>query len=208
MEIQIKQIQLTLNAPLGPLNDVRKQRVAESIGSGFVPQQAPVPNALVLVSPMTRETLFITDNQIHYTVDGDRVEFSTERFTQLIGGLRDVLLLDDRFPVAFQAIAHKDAGGSAIERAIESLSPLPSAVMRERFDGLRGVGLRITFEVPPYNSDFRIEPLFADPAYLYLQLNSVAQAPQSLGRIAEDAQEWVGYLVEDLSAITDEIMAE
>jgi len=34
MEIQIKQIQLTLNAPLGPLNDVRKQRVAESIGSG------------------------------------------------------------------------------------------------------------------------------------------------------------------------------
>lgn len=208
METQIKQTQLTLNAPLGPLNDVRKQRITESIGSDFIPQQAPVPNALVLVSPMTRETLFITDNQIHYTMDGDRVEFSADRFTQLVGGLRDVLLLDDRFPVAFQAIAHKDAGGSAIERTIESLSPLPSSVMRERFDGLRGIGLRITFEVAPYNCDFRIEPLFADPAYLYLQLNSVSQIPQSLGRIAEDAQEWVGYLLEDLTAITNEIMAE
>jgi hypothetical protein len=208
MDMQIRQLQLILNAPVGPLNDVRKQRIAESIGSGFMPQQAPVPNALVLVNPMTHETLFITDNQIHYTIDGENVQFSAERFMDLMGGLRDVLLLDDRFPMMIQVIAHKDAKGSAIERTIDSLSPLPAATMRDRFDGLRGIGLRVTFEVQPYTTDFRIEPLFADPAFLYLQLNSAAQAPQSLGRIAEDVQEWLGYLAEDLSAITDEIMAE
>jgi hypothetical protein len=91
------------------------------------------------------------------------VRFLPERVEDLLGRVRDVLLLDDRFPLILQVIGHKDANGSAFERTVDAFTPLPPITMRQYFPGLRGLGLRITFEQPPYVCDLRIEPLFSDP---------------------------------------------
>lgn len=205
MSISIKQLQVVLSAPVGPLNDLRRQAIAEALSEGFAPQQAPVPNSLALVNQQTREAIIVTDNQIHYNTDGN--DFAGERMENLLAKVREVLLLEDRFSLALQIIAFKDAENrSAAELTIETLAPLSASRLREHFEGLRGVGLRITYELNPYNCDFRVEPFFNDPAFIFLQLNAQSSAEQSLNRVSEDANEFVNHLRLDLEDVVNEML--
>jgi Ribonuclease G/E len=77
--MEFRQIQLNLNAPVGPLNDVRRMRIMDAIGEGFNPQPVPIAGALALVNPMTREAIFLNENQIQYTCDGMPAQFSAAR---------------------------------------------------------------------------------------------------------------------------------
>jgi hypothetical protein len=135
------------------------------------------------------------------------VRFLPERVEDLLGRVRDVLLLDDRFPLILQVIGHKDANGSAFERTVDAFTPLPPITMRQYFPGLRGLGLRITFEQPPYVCDLRIEPLFSDPAYYYIQFNAGSQQTMlSLARAVEDAANWIQRLQGEMNNIIEEIL--
>jgi len=91
-------------------------RIMDAIGEGFNPQPVPIAGALALVNQLTREAIFLNENQIQYTSDGMPAQFSAARVENLLGAVRDTLLLDDRFPMILQVIAHMDANGSAFER--------------------------------------------------------------------------------------------
>jgi hypothetical protein len=186
--IELRQVQMTLNAPIGMLTETRRQRILEALEGTFMPQPVPFQGAFALVNQPTREALFMTDSQLQYTAEGE-VRFAPARVEDLLGRVRDVLLLDDRFPIILQVIGHKDANGSAFERTVDAFTPLPPITMRQYFPGLRGLGLRITFEQSPYVCDLRIEPLFSDPAYYYIQFNAGSQQTMlPLARAVEDAK--------------------
>jgi len=205
--MEFRQIQLNLNAPVGPLNDVRRMRIMDAIGEGFNPQPVPIAGALALVNPMTREAIFLNENQIQYTSDGMPAQFSAARVDDLLGAVRDTLLLDDRFPMILQVIAHMDANGSAFERTVEAFTPLPPNTLRGYFPGLRGLGLRITFEELPYICDLRIEPLFSDPAYFFIQFNAGSQqTAQPIDAIVDDVASWLNRLQGDLNDVIQEIL--
>lgn len=206
MELLVRQVQLILNAPVGPLNEIRKQRITESLGASFLSQPTPVQGSIAFINPMNRETIFVAENQLHYTADGENLSYQPERALQLLGAVRDVLLLEDRFPTAIQCMAHLDAKGSATERSVERLSPIPPSEMRARFEGLRGIGLRIVFEALPYTCDFRVEPLFADPSYIFLHLQATTQTPMSLAHIVEDAGDWLARLKGEFCDFVTEIL--
>ncbi len=207
--MELRQIQLTLNAPVGPLNDIRRQRIQEAVGSNFVPQAVPLQGALALVNHAMREALFLTDAQLQFTSEGAPASFSPSRVEQLLGAVRDTLLLEDRFPMILQVIAHKEANGSAFERTVEAFTPLPPTTIRQYFPGLRAMGLRITFEEPPYVCDLRIEPLFSDPAYYFIQLNvGSQQTAQSLSRIVEDTTSWLSQLQGRYDEVINEMLGE
>lgn len=206
--MELRQIQLTLNAPVGPLNDVRRQRIMEAVGSGFTIQPVPFQGALALVNPMSREALFVTDSQVQFTCEGQPAEFSAARMEYLLAAVRDTLLLEDRFPMILQIIAHKDANGSAFEHTVEAFTPLPPHVLRQYFPGLRGLGLRITFEEHPYVCDLRVEPLFSDPAYYFIQFNAGSQqSALSIARAVEDSNSWLQRLQGEINQIVEEMLA-
>ncbi|MCS7209174.1 MAG: hypothetical protein NZ874_06345, partial [Fimbriimonadales bacterium] len=123
--LEFRQIQINLNAPVGPLNDVRRARIMEAVGEGFNPQPVPIAGALALVNPIAREAIFLNESQIQYTCDGMPPQFSPARVETLLGAIRDTLLLDDRFPMILQVIAHQDAHGSAFEKTVEAFTPIP-----------------------------------------------------------------------------------
>lgn len=205
--MELRQIQMTLNAAVGPLNEVRRQRIMEAVGNDFSIQPVPFQGALALVNPLRREALFLTDSQIQFTCEGQPAEFSSSRVEHLLSAIRDTLLLDDRFPMLLQIIAHKDANGSAFEHTVEAFTPLPPQLMRQYFPGLRGLGLRITFEEHPYVCDLRVEPLFSDPAYYFIQFNAGSQgAAQSVARLVEDAEQWVQRLQNEFNAVIEEML--
>lgn len=207
--MELRQIQLTLSAAVGPLNDIRRMRIMEAIGEGFAPQAVPLQGALALVNPAMREALFLTDAQLQFTSEGDPATFSPSRVEHLLGAVRDTLLLEDRFPMILQVIAHKEANGSAFERTVEAFTPLPPTTMRQYFPGLRAMGIRITFEEPPYVCDLRVEPLFSDPAYYFIQLNvGSQQTALSLSRVVEDTDSWLNQLTGRYNAIIDEMLGE
>jgi hypothetical protein len=204
--IELRQVQITLNAPIGVLTETRRQRILEALEGAFVPQPVPFQSAFAVVNQPAREALFMTDSQLQYTAEGE-VRFLPERVEDLLGRVRDVLLLDDRFPLILQVIGHKDANGSAFERTVDAFTPLPPITMRQYFPGLRGLGLRITFEQPPYVCDLRIEPLFSDPAYYYIQFNAGSQQTMlSLARAVEDAANWIQRLQGEMNNIIEEIL--
>ncbi len=207
--MELRQIQLTLSAAVGPLNDIRRMRIMEAIGEGFTPQAVPLQGALALVNPAAREALFLTDAQLQFTSEGAPAHFSPARVEHLLGAVRDTLLLEDRFPMILQVIAHKEANGSAFERTVEAFTPLPPTTMRQYFPGLRAMGIRITFEEPPYVCDLRVEPLFSDPAYYFIQLNvGSQQTALSLSRVVEDTAGWLNQLTGRYNAIIDEMLGE
>jgi len=204
--IELRQVQMTLNAPIGMLTETRRQRILEALEGTFMPQPVPFQGAFALVNQPTREALFMTDSQLQYTAEGE-VRFSPARVEDLLGRVRDVLLLDDRFPIILQVIGHKDANGSAFERTVDAFTPLPPITMRQYFPGLRGLGLRITFEQSPYVCDLRIEPLFSDPAYYYIQFNAGSQQTMlPLARAVEDANDWIQRLQDEMNSIIEEIL--
>lgn len=205
--MELRQIQITLNAPVGPLNEVRRQRIMEAVGSGFNIQPVPFQGAFAMVNPLSREALFLTDSQIQFTSEGQPAEFSASRLEQLLGAVRDTLLLEDRFPMILQVIAHKDANGSAFEHTVDAFTPLPPTTLRQYFPGLRGLGLRITFEEHPYVCDLRIEPLFSDPAYYFIQFNAGSQqAMLSIARVVEDTSDWVQRLQGEFNHIIEAML--
>ncbi len=207
--MELRQVQVTLNAPVGPLNEVRRQRIMDSLGSEFTPQPVPFQGALALVNQLRREAVFLTDNQIQFTVEGQPAQFSPSRMEHVFGTIRDTLLLDDRFPMILQVIAHKDANGSAFERTVDAFTPVPPNLMREYFPGLRGLGLRITFEEHPYVCDLRIEPLFSDPAYLFIQFNlGSQQAALSVSALTDDITSWMNRLQDEYESVIETIMGE
>ena len=204
--IELRQVQITLNAPIGMLTEARRQRIIDELEGAFTPQPVPFQGAFALVNHAVREALFLTDAQLQYTAEGE-VHFSPVRVEDLLGRVRDVLLLDDRFPLILQVIGHKDANGSAFERTVDAFTPLPPITMRQYFPGLRGLGLRITFEQTPYVCDLRIEPLFSDPAYFYIQFNAGSQQTMlSLARIVEDVDDWINRLQGEMNTILEEML--
>ncbi len=204
--IELRQVQITLNAPIGTLTDARRQRILDELEGTFVPQPVPFQGAFALVNHSAREALFLTDAQLQYTAEGE-VRFSPARVEDLLARVRDVLLLDDRFPLILQVIGHKDANGSAFERTVDAFTPLPPITMRQYFPGLRGLGLRITFEQSPYVCDLRIEPLFSDPAYFYIQFNAGSQQTMlSLARAVEDVDDWISRLQGEMNSIIEEML--
>lgn len=205
--LEFRQIQINLNAPVGPLNDVRRARVMEVVGEGFNPQPLPIAGALALVNPLSREAIFLNENQIQYTCDGMPAHFSPSRTETLLSAIRDTLLLEDRFPMILQVIAHQDANGSAFEKTVEAFTPIPPNTLRSYFPGLRGLGLRITFEEPPYICDLRIEPLFSDPAYFFIQFNAGSQqTAQSIAATIDDVARWLDRLQGEMNDVIQEIL--
>jgi hypothetical protein len=206
--IELRQVQMTLNAPIGTLTDARRQRILEELEGAFVPQPVPFQGAFALVNHAMREALFLTEAQLQYTAEGE-VNFSPARVEDLLTRIRDVLLLDDRFPFIMQVIGHKDANGSAFERTVDAFTPLPPITMRQYFPGLRGLGLRITFEQSPYVCDLRIEPLFGDPAYYYIQFNAGSQQTMlSIARAVQDAGDWIHRLQHEMNSVIEEMLGE
>jgi len=204
--IELRQVQITLNAPIGTLTEARRHRILEELEGAFTPQPVPFQGAFALVNHAAREALFLTDAQLQYTAEGE-VRFSPVRVEDLLGRVRDVLLLDDRFPLILQVIGHKDANGSAFERTVDAFTPLPPITMRQYFPGLRGLGLRITFEQTPYVCDLRIEPLFSDPAYFYIQFNAGSQQTMlSIARAVEDVDDWINRLQGEMNSIIEEML--
>ncbi|MCS7064668.1 MAG: hypothetical protein NZL85_00180 [Fimbriimonadales bacterium] len=204
--IELRQVQITLNAPIGTLTEARRQRILEEFEDAFTPQPVPFQGAFALVNHAAREALFLTDTQLQYTAEGE-VHFSPVRVEDLLGRVRDVLLLDDRFPLILQVIGHKDANGSAFERTVDAFTPLPPITMRQYFPGLRGLGLRITFEQTPYVCDLRIEPLFSDPAYFYIQFNAGSQQTVlSVAHLVEDVDDWINRLQGEMNSIITEML--
>lgn len=205
--LEFRQVQLNLNVPVGPLNDVRRMRIMDAVGEGFNPQPVPIAGALALVNPVSREAIFINENQIQYTCDGMPAQFSPSRVETLLSAIRDTLLLEDRFPMILQVIAHQDANGSAFEKTVEAFTPIPPPTLRSYFPGLRGLGLRITFEEPPYICDLRIEPLFSDPAYFFIQFNAGSQqSAQSIAATVDDTTNWLNRLQGDIGNVIQEIL--
>jgi|GEM_PF-575821 len=206
--LELRQIQVNLmEAPIGPINEVRRARVMEVVGEGFNPQPVPIANALALVNPLTREAIFISENQIQYTCDGMPPQFSPSRVESMLSAIRDTLLLEDRFPMIVQVIAHQDANGSAFERTVDAFTPIPPNLLRQYFPGLRGLGLRITFEEPPYICDLRIEPLFSDPAYFFIQFNAGSQQTrQPIAAIVDDVAHWLNRLQGEINDVIQEIL--
>ncbi|MDW8050941.1 MAG: hypothetical protein RMJ83_00495 [Armatimonadota bacterium] len=205
--LELRQVQINLNAPVGPLSEARRMRVMEVVGEGFAQQPVPITGALALVNPLTREAIFLHENQIQYTCDGTPPQFSPARVERLLSDLRDTLLLDDRFPMILQVIAHQDAEGSAFERTVEAFTPIPPNLLRQYFPGLRGLGLRITFEEPPYICDLRIEPLFSDPAYFFIQFNAGSQQTmQPITVIVDAVADWLNRLQGEMNDVIQEIL--
>lgn len=205
--LEFRQIQLNLNAAVGPLNDVRRMRIMDAVGEGFNPQPVPIAGAIALVNPLSREALFLNENQLQYTCDGLPAQFSPSRVESLLAAIRDTLLLEDRFPMVLQVIAHIDANGSAFERTVEAFTPIPPTTLRGYFPGLRGLGLRITFEEMPYICDLRIEPLFSDPAFFFVQFNAGSQqTAQSLAAILDDTTHWLNRLQGEMNDVIQEIL--
>lgn len=186
-----------MTAPIGPLNQARREKVSEVLGPGYIPQPTPIPNAAVLINQAERQTVFVADGQMNFTQDGDSLGFDHYRWLSMLTGMRDALLLDDQFNGMMQIVSHVEAQGSATEQSVHFFSPLPDNEMRERFDGLRGIGLRINYERPPYICDIALEPFFQQTDRFFLKLNATGQQPMHLERLVQDASELCDYLNED-----------
>jgi hypothetical protein len=190
------------------LTDARRNSVAESLGTEFMLQPAPIPNAALFVNPPNRRTVFVADHQVNLTQDGEDLRFDPDNWLHTLGGLRDALLLDNRFAGMVQLVAHVDAEGSATEQSVHFFAPLPDAEMRTRFEGLRGIGLRINYERPPYAVDVLVEPFFQNTERFFLKLNATGQAPVQLERLVTDADEFCGFLSENTLEFLEEVLKD
>jgi hypothetical protein len=203
-----KQVQIVLNTPIGPLTAARRQKVGEFLGPTFAAQRTPLPNAAVFVNAAERRTIFVAEGQLNYTQDGQDITLDTGNVLYLLGGLRDTLLLDNRFNAMVQLVSHVEAEVTSTEQSVHFLAPLPEEEMRERFEGLRGIGLRINFEQPPYVVDLLVEPFFRDPTRYFLKLTATAQQPVTIERLAEDASNYGDYLTEDAVDFLEDCLQE
>ena len=71
--MQLKQVQINLNAPIGQLGEVRKSHVLQALGVPFTIQPAPVPGFVAYVDPMHRRSVMLAEHQIIFIHEGDNI---------------------------------------------------------------------------------------------------------------------------------------
>ena len=200
--MQLKQVQINLNAPIGQLGEVRKSHVLQALGVPFSLQPAPVPGFVAYMDPLHRRTVMLAEQQIVYLHEGDNISADLRDAERLLTRTRDALLLDDRFVAGVQWIAHHEADGVATELSAERFLNLRASEVRGLFEqSLRGIGLRFTFEAPPFTCDLRIEPFYADPAFFFIQFNAAHPQPISLETILLRATEFGEYVRDEADRV-------
>lgn len=193
--MQLKQLQINLNAPIGQLGEVRKSHVLQALGVPFTIQPAPIPGFLAYVDPLHRRSVLVAEHQIIFIHEGDNISPDLRDAEKILTRTRDALLLDDRFVAGIQWIAHHEADGAATELSVERFLRISAPEVRALFDqSLRGIGLRFTFEAPPFTCDLRIEPFYADTAFFFIQFNAAHPQPLSLETILIQAIEFGRYV--------------
>lgn len=198
----LKQVQINLNAPIGQMGDVRKSHVLQALGTPFTIQPAPVPGFVAYVDPLHRRSVMVAEHQMMYIHEGEALSFDLTDAEKILVRTRDALLLDDRFVAGIQWIAHHEAEGAATELSVERFLRLSAFEARALFaQSLRGVGLRFTFESPPFTCDLRIEPFYADTAYFFVQFNAAHPQPLSLETILLRAAEFGEYVQNETAEI-------
>ncbi len=206
--MQLKQVQINLNAPIGQLGEVRKSHVLQALGVPFTLQHAPIPGFVAYVDPLHRRTVMLAEQQIIYVHEGENISADLRDAERLLVSTRDALLLDDRFVAGIQWIAHHEAEGVATELSVERFLSLSAPEVRGLFEeGLRGVGLRFTYESPPFTCDLRIEPFYADPAFFFIQFNAAHPQPLSLETILLRATEFGEYVRDEAEEVLAALLA-
>ncbi|MEI6512657.1 MAG: hypothetical protein WCO51_05200 [bacterium] len=197
MQANTKQIEIVMSAQVGPMNDIRKQKITEAIGPGFVMGNVNLPGAVAFVNQSAGITVIITDAQIGLRLDGQDINADFSQMSKVLDSVRDTLLLDDRMPAAVQIVGHVLSDAPTTEISVEHFGAMTGDELRRRFNGLRGVGLRITFEQPPYTCDLHIEPFYADPTVFYIRFGAASQSPTSVSHLMEDAAKFQDYSRKD-----------
>jgi len=174
----------------------------------FQPQPTPLANAVVFINHPNRTNVFIAENQMNYTVDGDHIEFERDGWFRMLDGLRDTLMLDNQFSGMIQIVSHVASNASSTEMSVRCFSPLPEEEMRNRFVGLRGVGLRINYERPGFVCDMHLEPFFQDPTRFFLRLNAAGQQPRSLDTLVQDMDDLYGFMNNDAVSFLEESLRD
>jgi hypothetical protein len=194
-DMQLKQVQISLNAPIGQLGEVRKSHVLQALGAPFTIQPAPIPGFAAYVDPLHRRSVMLAEHQIIFIHEGENISPDLRDAERILVRTRDALLLDDRFVAGIQWIAHHEAEGAATELSVERFLRLSASEVRALFEeGLRGIGLRFTYESPPFTCDLRIEPFYADTAFFFIQFNAAHPQPLSLETILLRAAEFGEYV--------------
>lgn len=205
--MQLKQVQINLNAPIGQLGEVRKSHLLQAVGVPFTLQPAPIPGFVAYVDPLHRRSLMVSENQIIYLHEGENLSADLRDAERILIRARDGLLLDDRFVAGIQWIAHHEAEGAATELSVEYFLRLSAAQVRSLFEqSLRGIGLRFTYEAPPFTCDLRIEPFYADTAFFFIQFNAAHPQPLSLETIMLHAAEFGEYVRDETENILDALL--
>lgn len=207
--MQLKQIQINLNAPIGQLGEVRKSHVLQALGVPFTLQPAPIPGFVAYVDPLHRRTVMLAEQQIIYLHEGENISPELRDAQRLLASTRDVLLLDDRFVAGVQWIAHHEAEGVATELSVERFLNRSASEIRALFEqSLRGVGLRFTFEMPPFTCDLRLEPFYADPAFFFIQFNATHPQPISLETVLLRAGEFGEYVRDEAERVLTALLQQ
>lgn len=198
----LKQLQVNFNAPIGQMGEVRKSHLLQALGTPFSLQPSPLPGFVSYVDPLQRRSLLVAENQIIFLQEGENLSPHLKETTLLIERVREALLLDDRFVSGIQWIAHHEAEGAATELSVERFLRVDAERLRELFNqNLRGVGLRFTYERPPFTCDLRIEPFYADTALFFVQFNAAHPQPLSLETIMLSASEFGQYVLEEAQQV-------
>jgi hypothetical protein len=201
-DMQLKQVQISLNAPIGQLGEVRKSHVLQALGAPFTNQPAPIPGFAAYVDPLHRRSVMLAEHQIIFIHEGENISPDLRDAERILVRTRDALLLDDRFVAGIQWIAHHEAEGAATELSVERFLRLSASEVRALFEeGLRGIGLRFTYESPPFTCDLRIEPFYADTAFFFIQFNAAHPQPLSLETILLRAAEFGEYVRDEAEEV-------
>lgn len=207
--MQLKQIQINLNAPIGQLGEVRKSHVLQALGVPFTIQPAPVPGFVAYVDPLHRRSVMLAEHQIVFIHEGENIMPDLRDAEMILTRTRDALLLDDRFVVGIQWIAHHAAEGAATELSVEHFLRRNASDVRALFQqSLRGIGLRFTYESPPFTCDLRIEPFYADTAFFFIQFNAAHPQPLPLETILIRAAEFGKYVYDDSIEVLETLLGE
>lgn len=208
MEVSIKQIELVLQSPIGPINEMRRQRLAEVIGPSFQLGNINIPGAAAFVNQSNGITLVVTDSQLVFRQEGTTVQSNINSAKNLLTEMASTLLIEDRMPGAMQIIAHGKSEVSTTELSVEYFSSMTGSELRRRFNGLRGIGLRITFEQQPYTCDLHLEPFFADPTLFFIRLAANTTQPTSISRLVDDADTYIDYTLNDVPEFLGDMRSE
>ena len=208
-ETILNKLQITLNTDIGQFSEPRHNSILEALGPDFVPQQTQMPGFLGYINNVGQEGLFVSPQQAIYVRESQSIEPETSQSIRVLTAFRDALLLSDNFTGGVQWIGRRDANGASTESSVDNFLCLPGETLREHFGGqLRGVGLRFTFEEAMFHCDLRIEPLFADPAYYYLQFDAMTNTTVTLDQIQVCAFDSAMYLKNQNEQLLQKLLSE